>query len=203
MEQSVSQRFRSSGAGPPVAAVVVVDLSPYEAKRISKRLTVVGILFLLGGLAAIAVPSIASVAIAIFIGWMLVFGAVTAGVHAFSEHGRTRTALWALSLVTLLTGLTLVIFPLTGTITLTIMLAAWFFATGAVILYSAIQNRGAPGNGFLMFNAVTSLILGVLIAADLPSSAEWAIGLLVGINLILWGVRALIAAQLLRSWTSR
>jgi uncharacterized membrane protein HdeD (DUF308 family) len=87
-----------------------------------------------------------------------------------------------------------VLFPRSGTLTLTLLLAAWFFASGAVMLLSAWRRRGRPGVGFTGFNGALSLLLGILIVADLPSSAGWAIGLLVGINLLFWGVRTLIAA---------
>ena len=78
--------------------------------------------------------------------------------------------------------------------TLTLLLAAWFFASGAVLLMSASRRRGLPGAGLTALNAALSLLLGILIVADLPSSAGWAIGLLVGINLVFWGMRTLIAA---------
>jgi uncharacterized membrane protein HdeD (DUF308 family) len=57
---------------------------------------------------------------------------------------------------------------------------------------------GAPGAGITGFGGALSVVLGILIAASLPSSASWAIGLLVGINLIFWGVRALTGAGLLK-----
>jgi uncharacterized membrane protein HdeD (DUF308 family) len=78
------------------------------------------------------------------------------------------------------------------------MLAIWFFALGVLELIGAWQVRGAPGAGWLGLSGAISLILGVLLLVDLPSSAEWAIGLLVGINLVFWGVRALVAASALK-----
>jgi uncharacterized membrane protein HdeD (DUF308 family) len=48
-----------------------------------------------------------------------------------------------------------------------------------------------------VLGGVLSMLLGVLIALELPSSAAWAIGLLVGVNLLFWGVRAIVAARLL------
>lgn len=58
---------------------------------------------------------------------------------------------------------------------------------------------GSAGSRLILFSAVLSIVLAALIAMDLPSSAAWAIGLLVGINLVFWGVRALMAASLLKS----
>jgi uncharacterized membrane protein HdeD (DUF308 family) len=74
----------------------------------------------------------------------------------------------------------------------------WFFASGALSLIAAMRRRDAPDMAMTAFGGVISVILGVLIAVNLPSSAGWAIGLLVGINLIFWGVRALVGAHALK-----
>jgi uncharacterized membrane protein HdeD (DUF308 family) len=100
--------------------------------------------------------------------------------------------------LTLAAGVFLLVAPLTGTLTLTFVLAAWFFALGVTELGAAWATRGVPGAGVAGFNGALSLLLGVLITADLPSSAGWAIGLLVGIILLSWGVRAFMLAVLLR-----
>jgi uncharacterized membrane protein HdeD (DUF308 family) len=167
-----------------------------EAIRRARRwLMVAGVLAALTGVAAVAVPLIASVAITIFIGWILVVAGVIAGVHAISH----RAALRGLdALLTLLAGLYLLIFPLSGTVSLTFVLAVWLCASGVLSLIAAVRRRDAPDMAITALGGVISLILGVLIAVNLPSSAGWAIGLLVGINLIFWGVRALTGARALK-----
>jgi uncharacterized membrane protein HdeD (DUF308 family) len=160
---------------------------------------VTGVLSLLAGAAAIVVPAAASVGLSVFIGWLLVFAGAVMGIHAFSRHTRDRMAMRVLNaLLTLAVGLYLLIFPLSGTITLTFLLAVWFFGVGALELLAAWRARGLPGVGLMAFHGGVSLVLGLLIAVSLPSSAAWAIGLLVGINLIMWGVRALVLAMALR-----
>jgi uncharacterized membrane protein HdeD (DUF308 family) len=162
-------------------------------------LTLSGIFAIVGGIVAIAVPAIASVTISLFIGWILVFAGAVATMHAFSEPSDRRlSARRVQAVLTLLIGLYLVLLPLSGTLTLTVLLAAWFFASGVLLLAAASEIRGLPGAGMMALNGALSLVLGLLIAVDLPSSANWAIGLLVGINLIFWGVRALIVAAVLR-----
>jgi uncharacterized membrane protein HdeD (DUF308 family) len=180
------------------ASVVGVALSPREARRVRNWLLAAGFLSILGGVAAIAVPAIASVTIAIFIGWILIFAGIVMAIDAFSQRERGRLALRALNAVLALgVGIYLIVAPLSGTLTLTFMLAAWFFATGVLLLAGAWQLRGIGGAWLMALNGVLSLVLGLLIAVDLPSSADWAIGLLVGINLLFWGVRALLAAAAL------
>jgi uncharacterized membrane protein HdeD (DUF308 family) len=154
-----------------------------------------GALALIIGTVAVAVPLIASVAITIFIGWILVVAGVVAGAHAISH----RAALRGLDAVlTLIAGLYLLIFPLSGTVSLTFILAVWLCASGVLSLIAAARRRDAPDMTMTAFGGAISIILGVLIAVSLPSSAGWAIGLLVGINLIFWGVRALAGAQALK-----
>jgi uncharacterized membrane protein HdeD (DUF308 family) len=177
-----------------------------EVRRARKWLAISGVLALIGGIVAIAVPAIASVTIAIFVGWVLVFAGATMAGRAFAlraERVRAERGEFALRLLeavlTLAAGVCILLFPLTGVLTLTFFLTAWFLVSGAVQLYAAWKLRGAPGAGWLTLNGVVSLLLGVLILADLPSSAAWAIGLLVGVNLLFWGINALIAARALKN----
>jgi uncharacterized membrane protein HdeD (DUF308 family) len=170
-----------------------------EDRHLSLHLTLVGTLALLGGAAAIVVPVVASVAITIFIGWVLVFSGLVMGFHAWSMRARgnvgPRMVNAALALAI---GIWLVAFPLSGTITLTVLLAVWLIASGAVLLLAGTRRRGMPGGTLMAINGALSVVLGILIAAKLPSSAAWAIGLLVGIDLIFWGVRAMVVALWLR-----
>jgi uncharacterized membrane protein HdeD (DUF308 family) len=184
---------RDAGTWPAVAG------TPAEPLRKARRwLAITGVLAILAGILAVVVPAAASVTIAIFIGWILVFAGVVMLAHAW-RHPEAREPLRLLNAaLTLLIGLYLLIFPLHGTVTLTFMLAVWFFAIGALELLAAWRGRGLPGVGFMAFHGAVSLLLGILIAVDLPSSGKWAIGLLVGINLLLWGVRALVLSSVLR-----
>jgi uncharacterized membrane protein HdeD (DUF308 family) len=150
------------------------------------------------------VPAIASVTMTIFIGWVLVAAGIVMASHSLTRGARPRVT-WRLieALLTLLVGLYILIFPLSGTVTLTFLLAVWFFATGIAALLAAARERGIPGAGVTAFGGALGVVLGFLIAFDLPSSAAWAIGLLVGIDLIFWGFRALVGAQLLKEVNRR
>jgi uncharacterized membrane protein HdeD (DUF308 family) len=164
--------------------------------RARRWLMVAGSLALLVGIVSIAVPVIASVTTAIFVGWVLLAFGIAAAIYAISHRAPLRGLE---ALVALAAGFYLLVFPLHGTVTLTFVLAVWFFASGVFSLAYALQWRGAPGWWLLVLGGVSSVILGFLIAASLPSSAAWAIGLLVGINLVFWGVRALLGARLLKA----
>lgn len=166
-----------------------------QIRRAGRWLNLAGALALVIGLAAIAVPAIASVTVAVFVGWILVASGLTIAIHAISHRSPIRGLE---ALIALVAGLYVLAFPLSGTVTLTFVLAVWFFASGILSLVYAWQWGGIPGTWIHALGGILSVILGLLIAASLPSSAAWAIGLLMGINLVLWGVRALIGARLLK-----
>jgi uncharacterized membrane protein HdeD (DUF308 family) len=176
-----------------------LKLPPEELRSARRWLIATGILSILVGLLALAVPAAASVGTALFIGWVLVFAGVVMTAHSFSRGSVGGVTLAVLNgLLTLVIGLYIVIFPLSGTVTLTFALAVWFFGIGVLEVVAALRTRGQPMAALLAFSGVLSAILGVLIVADLPSSAGWAIGLLVGLNLVFWGVRALMLASMLK-----
>lgn len=153
-----------------------------------KALMLVGVLAIFVGCIAILVPAVASVGTAIFIGWVLLFvgGLMIAG--AFSAHSigtLVLRLLWAL--LTVLVGLWLIVEPDNGTLTLTVVLGIYFLFMGLTRTTIAIIARGQPNAGLLGLSGIASLLIGILILAELPSSADWAIGLLVGIDLIFAG----------------
>ncbi|HEV7807193.1 MAG TPA: HdeD family acid-resistance protein [Solirubrobacteraceae bacterium] len=202
MARPATPRF--ARADPAPAAIVSASfgdlrLSDDDLRKARRWLVATGILGLLGGTAAILVPPIATLTIAIFIGWLLAYAGVVMAIHAWTQRGAGRA--WERALQALLTfavGAYMVLFPDGGALSLTLLLVIWFVGTGGLQLVAARRLRGLPGAGVALFGGLLSLALGVLIAVDLPSSAAWAIGLLVGINLVFWGVRALIAASLLK-----
>jgi uncharacterized membrane protein HdeD (DUF308 family) len=174
-----------------------------ELKRTRRWLTIAGVLSLLSGVVAIVLPNVASVATAILIGWLLVFASALYVVDAFSTREGKRIALRLLmAVLTFAAGLYLLAAPLDGTFTLTVMLVIWFVAIGVARIVIGISDRGTRGAGLLVLSGLLSLALGLLIALELPSSAAWAIGLIVGIDLAFWGAQMIAVAQSLRPATA-
>ncbi len=168
-----------------------------------KALLAIGVLAILTGCFAILVPAVASVGTAIFIGWVLIFVGAVMIAGAFTAHSLGTVLLrllWAL--LTLLVGFWLVIEPDNGTLTLTLVLGLYFLFMGATRTAIAFASRGQQNAGLLGLNGVASLLIGILVLAEFPSSADWAIGLLVGIDLIFAGW-TLTAAALLGKDLSR
>jgi uncharacterized membrane protein HdeD (DUF308 family) len=174
-----------------------MQASPHDHAAVEKgrsMLLVSGVLAIGAGLLAIVLPAVASVGMAVFLGWLLVFASGFLLVDAFAMPSFTRTAFRVLlAVVTFAAGLYLLVAPLRGTYTLTVMLVIWFVAQGFTRIAIGIAEHGAPGWGLIVANGVLSLILGILIANHLPESADWAIGLLVGIDLLFYGASAVAA----------
>jgi uncharacterized membrane protein HdeD (DUF308 family) len=147
-----------------------------------------GIVLIVVGLAAIAFPFVSTVAAKIMLGWLFLIGGIVMVLHAFSAPA-WQGFLWSLliGILYVVAGGYLAFFPLTGLITLAILLAILFLAEGIFEIIMALRVRPHEGWGFLLLSGVAALVVGFLIAIDLPGSATWALGLLVGINLLFTG----------------
>ncbi len=148
-----------------------------------------GIVFVLAGVASIAFPLVSTIAAKIALGWIFMVSGLIMLIHSFSI---TR---WGALLLNLLIGALyvfvgayLAFFPLTGIITLTLMLAALFMAEGVLQIVMGVRLKGHEGWVWLLLSGVVAIAAGLLIALNLPTSAGWAIGLLVGINFLSTGL---------------
>lgn len=155
--------------------------------------TILGILLIILGIAAIAFPLVTTIAAKIFLGWLFLIGGIVQIVHAFSTQKWSEFFLDLLiGVLYVFVGAWLAFFPLTGILTLTIVLAVMFIIQGALELGMAFRMRPQQGWGWMLFAGIIAILAGLLIIAELPSSATWAIGLLVGINLIVSGFAYLL-----------
>ena len=147
-----------------------------------------GILLIVLGTLGILFPFLTTIATKIFLGWLFLIGGVVQIAHAFSARGWSEFFLDLLmGILFLIGGGWLAFFPLTGVITLTIFLAAMFVVQGVIEIAMALRMRSHKGWFWMLLAGIVALAVGFLILAQLPSSATWAIGLLVGINLIMTG----------------
>jgi len=161
-----------------------------------KTLMALGMLALFAGLVCILVPAFASPVIGLFVGWLLVFGGVLQLIDAFAvKDGGRQLSRGIGALLTLGIGIWIVASDYHGTHALTVVLAIWFLASGSLRLIAGLVQRGTPGASLVIVNGVLSLILGGMILGDLPSSADWALGLLVGIDLTFAGIALITTAS--------
>jgi uncharacterized membrane protein HdeD (DUF308 family) len=157
-----------------------------------------GIVLVILGLAAIMLPLIATIAMAIVIGWIFLLSGVVGLLSTF----RMRSApgfWWSLlsGILGVVAGIVLLRWPLSGAFSLTLVLTLFLMLEGVVSIMFALEHkRELSGRwGVMLVSGVVDLILAAMIYAGLPGTAAWAIGLLVGINMV-FGGSALIAMAL-------
>ena len=157
-----------------------------------------GIVLVVLGLAAVALPPIASLAITLLIGWIFLLSGVAGLYTTFAMRGAPGFV-WALvsALIGIAAGIVLLIWPASGVVSLTIVLVVFFAIEGvASILFALDHKRELSGRwGLMLASGVLDLVIAAIVFAGLPGTAAWAIGLLVGINMVFGGT-ALIAMAL-------
>jgi uncharacterized membrane protein HdeD (DUF308 family) len=186
-----------------------MSINPSDADRIRAAvatsmhehwvlLLVEGVVLLVLGLAAIMIPPIATLAVAILIGWLFLISGILGLIMTFWM--RNAPGFWwslVSAIIGIAAGVALLASPVSGAISLTLILIVFFTIEGiASIMFALEHKRELSGRwGWMLASGVIDLILAGIIFAGLPGTAAWAIGLLVGINLVFGGV-ALIAMAL-------
>jgi len=154
-----------------------------------------GIVLVLLGVLAIVVPQVATLAVAIFLGWLFLISGVAGLVTTFMAR-HAPGFWWSLisAVLAIAAGLVLLARPVVGTVSLTLLLIVFFVIEGvASIMYALEHKKDMSGQwGWMLISGIIDLVLAVMIWAGLPTTAEWALGLLVGINMVFGGT-ALIA----------
>jgi uncharacterized membrane protein HdeD (DUF308 family) len=157
-----------------------------------------GIVLVVLGILAILVPNIASLAVELLVGWLLLISGVVGLFTTFWMKG-SPGFWWSLisAIIGIIAGVLLLIWPLKGLVSLTIVLIAFFLIEGITsIMYAVEHRRELTGRwGWMLASGVITLLLAFMIWGQLPSTAAWAIGLLVGIDLVFGGA-ALIGMAL-------
>jgi uncharacterized membrane protein HdeD (DUF308 family) len=157
-----------------------------------------GIVLVVLGLLAVLLPPLATLGVTIFLGWLFLVSG-TMGLIATFWARHAPGFWWSLLSAVLGTavGLVLLVSPASGAVSLTLVLSVFFAVEGiASIMYALDHRQQLSGRwGFMLFSGLIDLILAAMILIGLPGTAAWAIGLLVGINMI-FGGSALIAMGL-------
>jgi uncharacterized membrane protein HdeD (DUF308 family) len=145
------------------------------------------------GILAIAEPGVAGLAVTVLAGWLLIFGGLAHGFGAFRGGGAVHV-LWQvlLGIIYFVGGVYFVTHPLLGLGTLTLLLAGILLAEAIVTIVAYVQRRHVEGSAWLLFNGLITVVLSGLIWIHWPSSSVWAIGTLLGINLLMSGISRLM-----------
>ena len=155
-----------------------------------KLFLIEGIILAILGVAAIVVPPIATLAFELVIGWLFLISGIVGLITSFWMRNAPGFW-WSLlsAVVAIAAGLVLLRWPISGTLSLTFVLIAFFVMEGIITIMYAIDHRNQLSSrwGWMLASGVVDLILAGIIFAGLPGTAAWALGLLVGINLVFGG----------------
>ena len=163
-----------------------------------------GVILLVLGLLAILVPPIATISVTIVIGAVFFASGVAGLVSTFS--GRRAPGFWwslISAVLGIVVGLLLLVRLIAGAVSLTLVLIAFFIAEGIFsILFGVAQRRHVSTWGWMVASGVVDLALAGILLTGLPGDAAWALGLLVGINLIFGGAALTAIALRIRTLTA-
>jgi uncharacterized membrane protein HdeD (DUF308 family) len=162
-----------------------------------------GIVLIVLGVLAIAMPGIAALAATFFIGWLLIIGGIFGLIAVFAAGTSAAGFWWHLltAILYLVAGIMIFVSPVAGVLTLTILVAAYMFAGGVMRVAIALgYRRDIPKAwGWLLFSGIVDIALGLLIISGFPGTAAWVLGLLVGINFVFMGWAIVMAAYACRT----
>jgi uncharacterized membrane protein HdeD (DUF308 family) len=150
------------------------------------------------GMLAILVPLFATITVTIILGWIFLASGIMGLITTF--RGRQAPGFWwslVSAMIAIAVGLILLAEPIVGAVSLTLVLIVFFVVEGvATIMYALERRRELSGRWeWMLVSGIIDLILAGIIFAGLPGTAAWALGLLVGINMVFGGV-ALVAIAL-------
>ena len=156
-----------------------------------------GIILVILGLAAIVIPPIATLAVEILFGWLFLVSGVVGLITTFWMR-QAPGFWWSLvsAILGIAAGIVLLLWPLSGVLSLTLILIVFFAIEGiASIMFALEHKRELSGRWeWMLASGVIDLILAAIIFAGLPGTAAWAMGLLVGINMVFGGLTLIAMA---------
>jgi uncharacterized membrane protein HdeD (DUF308 family) len=163
--------------------------APIEMVRKASTASVIwGILLIVFGMVAIGLPLLAAVAVSALVAWLIVLAGVVHLMLAFRAHG-AGSRIWKLlvGIAYVCFGGYLIVHPLLGVASLTLLLASLFLIEGILDIVLYVKMRPIHGSIWVLIDGIVTLLLGVMIYMQWPSSSLWAIGTLVGISMIISG----------------
>jgi uncharacterized membrane protein HdeD (DUF308 family) len=175
-----------------------------NVKRASGWSVALAVLMILAGILAIISPLIAGVVIVYVVAWTAIFNGVAQLVYAFRAHTGGRMILEILlGLLYIVAGVFILLHPGGGLLALTLVIACFLLVYGVFALVLAFQLKPHSGWGWVLFDAIVTILLGVLIWAHWPMNSEWVVGTLVGISFIASGVSRLMLSLAVQKLANR
>lgn len=153
-----------------------------------------GAIMIILGIAAIASPLVAGVAVGILLGWLFIIGSIVQAVDAFRHHRSNGSLVLrlALSVLYFIVGALLLLNPFAGAVSLSLLIGIFFFVDGVFRIFMAFRVKPAPRWGWILLNGILMVILGIFIWSQWPLNAPWILGLWIGVGLLLNGITTLV-----------
>lgn len=168
-------------------------------KRASGWSIVLGILMIVAGIIAMFAPWEAGLVITLVVGWSAIFNGFAQIVFAFRTHGGWHVALEIiLGIIYIIAGIFLLMHPVGGLLALTLFLASFLLVYGIFALVLAFQLRPRHGWGWVLFDGIITILLGILIWAHWPFNSDWVVGTLFGISIFVSGITRLMMSLAVR-----
>jgi uncharacterized membrane protein HdeD (DUF308 family) len=154
-----------------------------------KFLMIEGIILALLGLVALFFPLAMAVSFELLLGSLLIVAGLVQGISLLT-HLKEKGSVFLLigAAVALIAGILLLIHPLRGVLTLTLLLMVFFFIDGISKILSSWEFRHLKGWGWLLFSGIVSLALAIMILTGLPTTAIWVLGVYLGVYLLFIGI---------------
>jgi len=180
-------------------------MAPTAVQSLGSGMSILwAVLLIIFGFLAITLPFATSWGVVLILAWLIIFSGGFQFIHAFQSTGAGHIA-WKLlvAIVYLIFGIYLLLHPVIGVAALTLVLAVFFVIEGVMDLVAYFQNRKAGASGWILFDGIVTLVLGVLVWRQWPSSSLWVIGTLVGISMIMTGTTRLMLSLAARRTVQR
>ncbi len=167
------------------AAQVMREAMRETVRRHSLWYLIQGALMILGGILALIYPIVSSVAVVLFLGWVLIVSGVVQGISLIDARNVPHFWLQLVSVVlSIVVGLLLIRNPQQGLLTVTLLLIVFFMVEGFSKVIFSLTIRPFPNWGWILVSGIIGILLSLFLWANLPVTAIWLLGLLVGIQLI-------------------
>lgn len=177
--------------------------TPVEMVRHASTVSILwGVLLIVFGVVAVGLPFLAAVAVNALVAWLIVLAGVVHLMLAFRVHG-AGSMIWKLlvGIAYLCFGAYLILHPVLAVASLTLVLASLFLVEGILNIVLYVKMRPIHGSSWVLVDGIITLLLGLMIYMQWPSSALWAIGTLVGISMIFSGVARVMMSFAVRKAT--
>ena len=166
--------------------------SSQAVKKVSGAVTMWGVLTIIVGVLAMGSPLVTGLALAMLIGIAMIAACLAHTINSFQAGTLGRGILRLLfGGITVLAGIAIIGQPGMALATLTLFLAIYFIVDGLTVIFASTAVASGQGKGWVIFNGIITLMLGIMIWRGWPVSGAWAIGILLGIRLIFSGITML------------